>query len=125
MSGGPPQDRRVEVYFDGQCPICRASRDWAARRDAEGRLVWIDATEPSCAGRLPATAAELARAVLVRGRDGSLVSGYPAWVAVLAELPGWRGAGRLLGRPPLAWLGPSVYRLVAALRHALGGGRPR
>jgi predicted DCC family thiol-disulfide oxidoreductase YuxK len=125
VNGRAPGDGRVEVFFDGQCPMCRASREWAERRDAGGRLAWIDASDPAAADRLPVSAAELARAVLVRGRDGSIASGYRAWLAVLAELPGWRGAARLLGLPPLAWLGPPVYRLVAVLRHALGGSRRR
>ena len=118
--GGRTRSGRVEVFYDGKCPVCRASRSWARRRDGDHRLQWFDATDPACADRLPASAAELARAVWVRRSDGTLASGYWAWLAVLAELPSWRPVARLLALPPLAWVGPPVYRLVAALRHRLG-----
>ena len=34
----------------------------------------------------------------------------------------WRAAGAVLGAPPLAWVAPPVYRLVAEHRHELPGG---
>jgi predicted DCC family thiol-disulfide oxidoreductase YuxK len=117
--GDPTRSGRVEVFYDGRCPVCRASRAWAECRDGHHRLDWQDATDPACADRLPVSVAELEQAVWVRRSDGSLASGYRAWLAVLAELPGWRLTARLLALRPLAWLGPPVYRLVARLRHRL------
>jgi predicted DCC family thiol-disulfide oxidoreductase YuxK len=121
-AGGSKRHQRVEVFYDGACPVCRASRAWAERRDRGHRLDWLDATAPGCADRLPASAAELAQAVWVRRGDGSLASGYRAWLAVLGALPGWGLPARLLALAPLAWLGPAIYRLVAVHRHRLGGG---
>jgi predicted DCC family thiol-disulfide oxidoreductase YuxK len=120
--GGSTRSRGVEVFYDGRCPVCRASRAWAERRDGERRLDWLDATDSGCADLLPASAAELAQAVWVRRSDGSLASGYRAWLAVLAELPRWRFLARVLALAPFLWLGPPIYRLVAAHRHNLGGG---
>ena len=133
MSGGGPRPTgpgpscgpRLEVFYDGRCPVCQSARAWAGRRDRGQRLEWIDATDPMSADRLPATAAELARAAWVRRGDGTLARGYAAWLAVLAELPGWRLPARALALPPLAWLGPPIYRLVAAHRHELAGGSRR
>jgi predicted DCC family thiol-disulfide oxidoreductase YuxK len=121
--GSTSRNQRIEVFYDGRCPVCRASRAWAERRDRGCRLDWIDATDPNFAERLPASAAELARAVGVRRRDGTLASGYRAWLAVLLELPGWRTTARVLALPPLAWFGPPAYRLIAAFRHRFGAER--
>jgi len=114
MDGNAP----LEVWFDGSCELCRASVAWARRRDAADRLVFRDAaTAP--AGSAPAGAEQLAAAMWVRRWDGSVAGGFDGVRAVLVALPRWRWLAALLAAPPLSWLGPPVYRLVARHRHRL------
>ena len=55
----------------------------------------------------------------VRGRDGELLSGARAFLALWAALPGWRWLA-LVGRlPGAAWLMERGYRLFLRLRPLL------
>ena len=112
--------RALEVWYDGQCPVCRASRDWCAARDPEGRLEFRDVRAVAEA-ELPVSRADAESSMWVRGDDGELAAGFAGWRRILAELPGWRWLARVSGTPPLRWLGPPVYRLVARARRMLPG----
>jgi predicted DCC family thiol-disulfide oxidoreductase YuxK len=112
-------DEQVEVWYDGSCPLCSRSRVWAERRDERGRLVFHDLTDANESWALPAARSELQRALAVRRPGGALTTGFPAWCEVLSSLPRWRHVGGVLARPPLRWIGPAVYRLVARHRHRL------
>ena len=114
------RDRSLEVWYDGQCPVCRASRDWCTARDPEGRLVFRD-LNTAAEAELPVARREAESAMWVRGDDGRLASGFDGWRCIMAELPGWRWLARAAGIPPLRWLGPPVYRLVAHARRVLPG----
>lgn len=112
--------RALEVWYDGQCPLCRASRDWCAARDPDGRLEFRDvrsATEVE----LPVSPAAAEASMWVRGADDSLAGGFAGWRRILAELPGWRWLARVSGVPPLRWLGPPAYRVIARARRLLPG----
>lgn len=105
----------AEVWYDGDCALCRASRDWCMERDRHGRLAFRDIR--SVADRelpVPRSAAEAS--MWVRDERGRLVAGFEGWRLIMSELPGWGWLARLTGLPPLGWLGPLVYRLVARSR---------
>ena len=107
---------RIEVFYDGTCPLCRASRRWAEGRDSDRRLVFRDLEEPAAAGCAPGPPGG---AIWVRLPGGGTASGFAGWLAVLRALPRWCFLAPVLRLPPLRWLGPPVYRLVARHRHAL------
>lgn len=109
---------RIEVFYDGACPLCRASRRWAEERDPDGRLVFRDLEDPAAAGCIPAVPGGPGDAMWVRLPGGETASGFAGWLAVLRVLPRWRCLARALGLPPLRWAGPRVYRFVAHHRHA-------
>jgi predicted DCC family thiol-disulfide oxidoreductase YuxK len=112
--------RALEVWYDGQCPLCRASRDWCATRDPEGRLEFRD-FRAAAELELPVSRAAAEASMWVRGADGALSGGFAGWRRILAELPGWRWLALVSGAPPLRWLGPPAYRLVAHARALLPG----
>jgi predicted DCC family thiol-disulfide oxidoreductase YuxK len=112
--------RALEVWYDGQCPVCRASRDWCAARDPEGRLEFRDVRAVAEA-ELPVSRADAEASMWVRDADGSLAAGFAGWRRILAELPRWRWLARVSGAAPLRWLGPPAYRLVARARRLLPG----
>ena len=113
-------DRSLEVWYDGQCPLCRASRAWCAARDPEGRLVFRDlrtATEAELPVPRPAAEASM----WVRGADGTPLGGFAGWRRIMAELSGSRSLARVTGATPVRWLGPPIYWLVARARRMLPG----
>ena len=55
----------------------------------------------------------------VHDADGCLSGGFEGWRRILAELPRWRWLATVSGMPPLRWLGPSLYRLIARYRHMI------
>lgn len=109
------------LVFDGDCAFCTRSADVARRLLPAGSAIvawqFLDLVEAG-------VTAERAQAeVLWIGRDGE-VSGGAAAVAQALRAAGrpWSLAGVLLDAPPLRWVAPSVYRLVAANRYRLPGG---
>jgi predicted DCC family thiol-disulfide oxidoreductase YuxK len=110
---------RIEVFYDGACPLCSASRRWAEERDRDGRFAFRDLNEPVAGGCLPAVPGGPGDAMWVRLPGGETLSGYAGWLAVLRALPRWRLLGRVMGLPPVRWAGRRVYRFVAHHRHAL------
>ena len=55
----------------------------------------------------------------VADANGTLLEGFAAWSRIVSELPRWGWLARLAGIPPISWLGPSLYRMIAAHRHRL------
>jgi hypothetical protein len=51
--------------------------------------------------------------------DGKLFGGFAGWRQILTAMPRWRWLAHLSGSPPLRWLGPPLYRLVARLRNQI------
>lgn len=109
----------IEVFYDGACPLCRASRRWAERRDRDGRLAFRNLEDPAAASCIPAASEKPGGAMWVRLAGGETASGYAGWLAVLRTLPRWCLLARVMGLPPIRWAGPTVYRFVARHRHAL------
>jgi predicted DCC family thiol-disulfide oxidoreductase YuxK len=61
------------------------------------------------------------KAVHVRRADGSVATGFDAWLAILGELDGWGWFATAAGRPWLRWIGSMLYAAVARWRHRLAG----
>ena len=55
----------------------------------------------------------------VRDDSGRLREGFAAWRVIMTELPGWRWLAKLVAAPPLCWLGPPIYRMIAKNRSRL------
>jgi predicted DCC family thiol-disulfide oxidoreductase YuxK len=55
----------------------------------------------------------------VRTAEGELLAGFEGWLRLLSVLPRWRWLARISRVPPLRWLGPPIYRLIARFRHRL------
>jgi predicted DCC family thiol-disulfide oxidoreductase YuxK len=109
----------VEIFYDGSCALCRASRRWVERRDALGRFRFVDSGGLTAAETCPVPRGQLDRAVWVRLPDGALASGYDALLATVAALPRGRFLAVLAGLGPLRKVGAMLYSTVARHRHAL------
>lgn len=116
----------LTVLYDGACPLCRREIGLyrglqALRSDSPVCFADVsDAAVPLPATLPPGTTREqlLAR-FHVRGRDGELLSGAQAFLALWAALPGWRWLAMLGRVPGSAWVMERTYRLFLRWRPML------
>jgi predicted DCC family thiol-disulfide oxidoreductase YuxK len=113
----------LEVYTDGQCPLCQWMRARVEPFDREGRLEWLDLNSPEALRRAaPHTHAELAAEMYARRKtDGAWAKGFFAWIEVLRLLPRLRWLAHLFARWPFTSVGPVFYRQLARRRYQLFG----
>ena len=109
------------LVFDGDCAFCSRCAALAGRV-LPGNCVVVpwQAFDLASVG----VTAERARSeVLWIGTDGTVSGGARAVARALRSAGGWWSVvGVLLSLPPVSWVTPPVYRLVAANRYRLPGG---
>jgi predicted DCC family thiol-disulfide oxidoreductase YuxK len=117
---------QLEIYTDGQCPLCRWTRAKVEPFDTEKRLEWLDIHQPEVLARAaPLTLKELNAEVHVRRKaDDRWFGGFAAWREILKALPRWRWLGILLGIFPFMILGEPFYRFIAKRRYTFFGVPP-
>lgn len=120
MMSGPSTaaaDRRsLTVWYDGDCPICTAEIGLIRRLDRASAIEFVDLSLP---GGCPTNrAARLAR-LHAQPRDGRLVSGVEAFVAMWRVLPRLRPLATLASPPPVLWLLECAYGLFLRVRPVL------
>lgn len=107
---------RTTIYYDGDCPLCRAEIAQYARLDRAGALALADVADPETA---PPSGTDR-RAALARFHvstaDGRVLSGAAAFVEVWRELPGWRWLARLARLPGALAAMELGYRVFLNLR---------
>jgi predicted DCC family thiol-disulfide oxidoreductase YuxK len=116
---------QLEVYTDGQCPLCRWMRAKVEPRDRLKRIEWLDYRDPEVRDRAPYTFEQLDAEMHARTkRDGRWSAGYGAWLDVMRQLPRWRFVAPLLSLWPFTSLGHLFYRWLAKRRYKLFGAPP-
>ena len=113
------QTAPLTVLYDGACPLCR--REIGIYRGLLPNTPVCFADVSDAALPLPpgTTREQLLARFHVRSREGQLLSGAQAFLALWAALPGWRWlalAGRL---PGAVWMMERSYRLFLRGRPAL------
>ena len=116
----------LTVLYDGACPLCRREIGlYRGLQPLQSDMPVCFADVSNAAFPLPlalppgTTREQLLARFHVRGRDGQLLSGAQAFLALWAALPGWRWlalAGRL---PGAAWVMEHTYRLFLRWRPTL------
>jgi predicted DCC family thiol-disulfide oxidoreductase YuxK len=114
---------QLEVYTDGQCPLCQWMRARVEPFDRDRRLEWLDLNSPEALSRAaPYTHAQLAEEMYTRRkRDGAWAKGFFSWIEVLRQLPSFRWLAWLFSRWPFNALGPVFYRQLAKRRYQIFG----
>ena len=116
----------LTVLYDGSCPLCR--REIGIYRGlqplrSDSPVCFADVSDAAFAlpSALPpgTTREQLLARFHVRGRDGELLSGAQAFLALWAALPGWRWLARAGRVPGAAWVMERTYRLFLRWRPTL------
>ena len=113
----------LTVLYDGACPLCR--REIGVYRGLRPNTPVCFADVSDAAFPLPlalppgTTREQLLARFHVRGRDGELLSGAQAFLALWAALPGWRWPALVGCLPGVPWAMESIYRLFLRGRPTL------
>ncbi|MAW89295.1 MAG: DUF393 domain-containing protein [Phyllobacteriaceae bacterium] len=119
----------VEVWYDGQCPVCRMEVGWYGRMDRVGAIAWHDITAlPDHALPAGKTRDDLLNRFHVRDTQGRWHVGVDAFARIWRELPFLRHAAFLFRVPGLRQMAGAGYRLFLAWqrshRRRRAGNRP-
>ena len=112
----------LTVLYDGACPLCR--REIGVYRGlqplhSDSPVCFADVNDAALPLPPGTTREQLLARFHVRDRDGELLSGAQAFLALWAALPGWRWLA-LAGRMPgAAWVMEHGYRFFLRWRPML------
>lgn len=111
------------LVFDGDCGFCTRAARWVERRWPAGAARAVPSQRFSDAELrdLGLTRSDVAEQVWWVEPGAPLGGAGAVARALRTTSGGWRLVGRAMELPPLAPLGPPIYRFVARNRHLLPG----
>jgi len=105
---------QIEILYNGRCPICSAEiaqyRKQAERADVPVAFVDLHDATLSDWG----LSAEQATRRFHARKEGQIISGFPAFLILWAELPRMRWVARVMSLPGLHQIADFGYNYVAA-----------
>jgi predicted DCC family thiol-disulfide oxidoreductase YuxK len=115
------------MTYDGDCGFCTTAANWISRHwPAEDGVVAIpwQHLSPDFAKQTGLTEDDFKRSAWWIDGDRRYEGARAVAFALIAAGGPWSMIGRLLLTPPLSWVAPIGYRLVARYRYRLPGGTP-
>jgi uncharacterized protein len=112
----------AEIYYNGECPICRTEMEHYASVCATARpeLNFIDSTRaPNNLATCGLRREHLERRVYLKDGTGQILSGMPALIALWSRMPGYGWLSRLFSLPLLKQAAAAMYDHVVAPSLAL------
>ncbi len=111
----------LEVFYDGECPLCRREIEMVRRMDRRARVRFVDIADrrfdPSEVGR---TKDELMAKIHARLADGSVIDGVETFRRMY-EAVGFRRLVALTRLPGITQLLDAAYRWFAKNRLRITG----
>jgi predicted DCC family thiol-disulfide oxidoreductase YuxK len=118
--------RRLIVYYDGACSLCRRARDRLKRLDWLDLLEFVSFRDPDVVTRHGLDTVRLERRMQARPSRGSVTQeGFDAVWLVATRVPLLWPALPALALAKWTGLGRVAYDWVSAQRHGAGLVRPR
>jgi predicted DCC family thiol-disulfide oxidoreductase YuxK len=118
-----PAGRSVEVFYDGDCPLCMREIRMLVRKDKAARIEFTDIAAPTFdAASHGKTYDQLMQRIHGRVADGSWIEGVEVFRQLYAAI-GWRRVVAITRIPGISHLLALGYRLFAANRLRLTGRR--
>ena len=111
--------KRIRVFFDGSCPMCRKEIQVYRTADLDGAVEWCDVSAETHATALPLPRTALLARFHVQRPTGELISGARAFIALWQTLPKWNILARVCSTPGIPHLLELAYRLFLKLRPRL------
>ena len=105
----------LTVMYDGACPLCRREIGLYQSLTPLQTVVWLDVSDTAGTMSVADQARYMAR-FHVRQKDGKLLSGAAAFVALWLTMPGWRWLGKLGRLPGVTPMLDVLYRGFLHLR---------
>jgi uncharacterized protein (TIGR01777 family) len=118
----------TEVYFNGDCPVCRTEMTHYANvcANSQAKFRFIDSMQrPDEFVECGLRREHLERRVYLRDADGRILSGMPALVHLWSRMPRYRWVSRVLALPVLRPLSTLLYDHVIAPSLAFWATRDR
>ena len=107
---------RVEVFFDGGCPLCRREINAMRRMDRQGAIAFTDISGDDAVCPLdPATMMARFHA----SEDGRMLSGAAAFAAMWRAIPALRPLGLMARNPAVLAVFERLYLAFLKLRPRL------
>jgi len=105
----------IELFYDGQCGMCRRSTAWIRRLDWLGRVRLVEfSTLPE--HERPVEFDDLNRGIPVRTTDGRILLGFEGLRHAFLRTPlGWV-VGWIFYLPAISHLGRGIYGAIARRR---------
>ncbi len=112
---------KTVVVYDGLCGLCTQSVGLIRRLDWLHRLEYLDAQDwEQVHSRFPRLDQEaILGQIHMVAPDGRVYVGYEGVRRILKDLPLAFWLYPLLFLPAITWLGPRIYRWIAAHRYAI------
>jgi predicted DCC family thiol-disulfide oxidoreductase YuxK len=109
----------LTVLYDGACPLCRREISVYRGLQPNAPVCFSDVSDAALPLPPGTTREQLLARFHVRDRNGELLSGAQAFLALWAALPGWRWLARAGRLPGAAWAMERTYRLFLRWRPTL------
>jgi predicted DCC family thiol-disulfide oxidoreductase YuxK len=114
-------DFDVEVFYDGECPLCTREIDMLRRRDRRKRIVFTDIRATGFdAGSIGVSREALMARIHGRLPDGTIIEGVEVFRRLYAAV-GFERAARMSRLPGVAPLLEAAYGAFAKQRLRLTG----
>jgi predicted DCC family thiol-disulfide oxidoreductase YuxK len=118
VTSGSELDRRIDVFYDGKCPMC-ASLMGSIKRSA--KCGEFDLRDMHAEKRLPFKREAVEKEIHIIDRDGQVYKGAQGILKIAAQYRGLGPIAKAGARPLAGSLLQMGYRLVAANRRFLFG----
>ena len=104
------------VFFDGSCPLCRWEISLYQGAVPTSPIQWVDVSDTKQTAIEGCSCRELMARFHVQTKEGAMLSGAAAFVALWLLYPSWRWLGKLGSLPGMQALLELLYRGFLHLR---------
>jgi len=105
------------LFYDAQCALCRAWKEWVEQGTSQRPLTFVDANDRQYAQALGIVDVQrLDRQMCLLTAEGTTLWGYDALVGLIQRQPAAGGVAWIMALAPVRTLGHWLYSQVASRR---------
>ena len=114
------KENRVEVFFDGSCPICRREIDFYMKWKGSNGVKWVDISSVTDHEIIEGLSKEDAISRFhIKNKDGAIESGARAFAVLWGELDSFKIFGKISLIWPFTIFLEILYRVFLKFRPTL------